>query len=432
MLPIKADGSREEGGFTIYRNSGEDHGQKLFIYDAAMRYVAANTPTVAFAGEEYGTGSSRDWAAKGTQLLGIKAVVRSFERIHRSNLVGMGCYRSSSWAKRAGRRCNCVATSRSTSSPIRPLRLGKARLVVRRADGSKTETELCCESIRLLKWSTTRRGVYFCAAAATVSNCLQNNLTGPVIAGPFAFDSNCWSNASTYIYLYLPSSVTDGTSLHPLIAWSAPVGHTYACHAVPAGWGCFIGRVDGFGHSGHQLCCRLGHLDSAASLTGGAGHYWLGARLLWQGASGGAPIGRPLWVCSAVVLAIYAVFAALPVSQAEAIEQAQSWLVIAVNLLLSITLLIVSIDVKHPAGQGWPAASAERSGSLQLRSNAGVLIMLAGLALIAAIVSRGLLSLAGRRPMPCPAGMLLCCAVPRPGWIRATLQAGRAAGRCAA
>ena len=61
------------------------------IYDAAMHYVAAGTPTVVFAGEEYGTGSSRDWAAKGTQLLGVKAVVaKSFERIHRSNLVGMG------------------------------------------------------------------------------------------------------------------------------------------------------------------------------------------------------------------------------------------------------------------------------------------------------------------------------------------------------
>jgi aconitate hydratase len=63
----------------------------MFIYDAAMRTMAAGVPTVVFAGEEYGTGSSRDWAAKGTQLLGIKAVVaRSFERIHRSNLVGMG------------------------------------------------------------------------------------------------------------------------------------------------------------------------------------------------------------------------------------------------------------------------------------------------------------------------------------------------------
>jgi aconitate hydratase len=63
----------------------------MSIYDAAMRYQASGTPLVVIAGQEYGTGSSRDWAAKGTNLLGVKAVVaESFERIHRSNLVGMG------------------------------------------------------------------------------------------------------------------------------------------------------------------------------------------------------------------------------------------------------------------------------------------------------------------------------------------------------
>jgi aconitate hydratase len=87
MIPAKSDGSRVEGGLTIHQPSGE----QLSIYDAAMKYIDAGTPTIVFAGEEYGTGSSRDWAAKGTQLLGVKAVVaRSFERIHRSNLVGMG------------------------------------------------------------------------------------------------------------------------------------------------------------------------------------------------------------------------------------------------------------------------------------------------------------------------------------------------------
>ena len=87
MIPADADGSREEGGVTLFQPSGE----KMFIYDAAMKYMAEGTPTIVFGGEEYGTGSSRDWAAKGTQLLGIKAVVaKSFERIHRSNLVGMG------------------------------------------------------------------------------------------------------------------------------------------------------------------------------------------------------------------------------------------------------------------------------------------------------------------------------------------------------
>src|SRR5436190_4474028 len=87
MIPPGADGSREEGGVTLFQPSGE----KMFIYDAAMKYIAEGTPTIVFGGEEYGTGSSRDWAAKGTQLLGIKAVIaKSFERIHRSNLVGMG------------------------------------------------------------------------------------------------------------------------------------------------------------------------------------------------------------------------------------------------------------------------------------------------------------------------------------------------------
>ncbi|MDD5058285.1 MAG: aconitate hydratase AcnA [Sideroxydans sp.] len=85
MLPPKADGSRVEGGYTLYQ------GEQMPIYDAAMKYIAEGTPTVIFAGEEYGTGSSRDWAAKGTQLLGVKAVIaKSYERIHRSNLVGMG------------------------------------------------------------------------------------------------------------------------------------------------------------------------------------------------------------------------------------------------------------------------------------------------------------------------------------------------------
>jgi aconitate hydratase len=87
MIPAKEDGSAVEGGITLHQPDGE----QMSIYDAAMKYVAAGTPTMVFGGEEYGTGSSRDWAAKGTQLLGVKAViVRSFERIHRSNLVGMG------------------------------------------------------------------------------------------------------------------------------------------------------------------------------------------------------------------------------------------------------------------------------------------------------------------------------------------------------
>ena len=84
----------EEGGNTLYFGGAASPGtapQKMPIYDAAMQYKAAGTPLLVIAGSEYGTGSSRDWAAKGTNLLGVKAVLaKSFERIHRSNLVGMG------------------------------------------------------------------------------------------------------------------------------------------------------------------------------------------------------------------------------------------------------------------------------------------------------------------------------------------------------
>ena len=87
MLPALPDGSREEGGWTLMQPGGD----KAYIYDAAMAYMKAGTPTVIFAGEEYGTGSSRDWAAKGPLLQGVRAVIaESYERIHRSNLIGMG------------------------------------------------------------------------------------------------------------------------------------------------------------------------------------------------------------------------------------------------------------------------------------------------------------------------------------------------------
>ena len=77
----------QEGGWTRLWPEGTE----MPIYDAAMRYQASGTTLVVFAGKDYGTGSSRDWAAKGTMLLGVRAVIAaSFERIHRSNLVGMG------------------------------------------------------------------------------------------------------------------------------------------------------------------------------------------------------------------------------------------------------------------------------------------------------------------------------------------------------
>ena len=87
MVPANPDGTPVEGGFTLEMPEGK----KTTIFEAACDYKAKHIPVVVFAGEEYGTGSSRDWAAKGTKLLGVKAViVKSFERIHRSNLIGMG------------------------------------------------------------------------------------------------------------------------------------------------------------------------------------------------------------------------------------------------------------------------------------------------------------------------------------------------------
>ena len=83
------DGQVVEGGYT--RDFTQPGGPQSYIYDASMNYQAQGTPLVVFGGKEYGSGSSRDWAAKGTRLLGVKAVItESFERIHRSNLIGMG------------------------------------------------------------------------------------------------------------------------------------------------------------------------------------------------------------------------------------------------------------------------------------------------------------------------------------------------------
>jgi aconitate hydratase len=80
-----------EGGVTRYFGNANGAGEQMSIFDAAVKYQAEGTPLVILAGHEYGTGSSRDWAAKGTRLLGVQGVVAaSFERIHRSNLVGMG------------------------------------------------------------------------------------------------------------------------------------------------------------------------------------------------------------------------------------------------------------------------------------------------------------------------------------------------------
>jgi aconitate hydratase len=150
MIPPKADGTREEGGLTLYQNDGQGganaprQGEQVFIYDAAMAYMQAGVPTVIFAGEEYGTGSSRDWAAKGTQLLGIKAVVaKSFERIHRSNLVGMGVLPLQFRAVDSWHTLGLTGDETidiAIDGELKPQ--GDARLVIHRRDGSQTEVPL--------------------------------------------------------------------------------------------------------------------------------------------------------------------------------------------------------------------------------------------------------------------------------------------------
>ncbi|HEX8785241.1 MAG TPA: aconitate hydratase AcnA [Telluria sp.] len=141
MIPPKADGSAVEGGITIHQPGGE----QLSIYDAAMKYIAEGTPTMIFAGEEYGTGSSRDWAAKGTQLLGVKAVIaRSFERIHRSNLVGMGVLPLQFLGDDSVDTLGITGTEtydlKGLEGEIRPQM--QATLVIHRADGTTRETSV--------------------------------------------------------------------------------------------------------------------------------------------------------------------------------------------------------------------------------------------------------------------------------------------------
>jgi aconitate hydratase len=134
MIPPNPDGSRVEGGLTIHQPSRE----QMPIYDAAMRYLRDGVQTIVFGGEEYGTGSSRDWAAKGTQLLGVRAVVaRSFERIHRSNLVGMGVlplqFLGSDSAASLGITGEETFDIEGLEGEIRPQQ--DATLVIRSADG---------------------------------------------------------------------------------------------------------------------------------------------------------------------------------------------------------------------------------------------------------------------------------------------------------
>ncbi|TXN21321.1 aconitate hydratase AcnA [Methylobacterium sp. WL9] len=138
-----AAGEVVEGGWTLFQPSGE----RMYIYDAAQKYAEQATPLIVFAGKEYGTGSSRDWAAKGTKLLGVRAVVaESFERIHRSNLVGMGIVPlvfkdGQSWAT-LGLKGDETVTIKGLSGELKPRQTLTAEITS--ADGTRQDVPLTC------------------------------------------------------------------------------------------------------------------------------------------------------------------------------------------------------------------------------------------------------------------------------------------------
>jgi aconitate hydratase len=140
---INEIGQGKEGGYTTHYPSGD----LMSIYDAAMRYKKESTPLVVIAGKEYGTGSSRDWAAKGTVLLGVKAVIaESFERIHRSNLIGMGVlpleFKDGATRKTLGLTGNEQVTLVGIEEGITPKKDIKATITFE--DGSTKEVFLLC------------------------------------------------------------------------------------------------------------------------------------------------------------------------------------------------------------------------------------------------------------------------------------------------
>jgi len=133
---IKNKLAQREGGYTKYLPTGEE----MSVYDASVKYKQSNTPLIVLAGKEYGSGSSRDWAAKGAFLLGIKAILaESYERIHRSNLVGMGVlplqYLKGDTAEKLGLTGNESFSIRGIANDIKPLK--KVQVIAKKEDGTE-------------------------------------------------------------------------------------------------------------------------------------------------------------------------------------------------------------------------------------------------------------------------------------------------------
>ncbi|MCM8611477.1 aconitate hydratase AcnA [Accumulibacter sp.] len=155
MLPPDADGRRREGGHTLL------DGQPTTVFAAAMSYLERGIPSIVVAGEEYGTGSSRDWAAKGTRLLGVRAVIaRSYERIHRANLVGMGVlplqFLGDDSAASLGLRGDERFDISGLAGGLSPMQT--VALVITRGDGERHECPLLCRIDTPIEVSYYRAG----------------------------------------------------------------------------------------------------------------------------------------------------------------------------------------------------------------------------------------------------------------------------------
>jgi len=172
-----------EGGVTVHQPSGE----QMRIYDAAERYRAEGVPLIVIAGDDYGAGSSRDWAAKGTRLLGVRAVIAcGFERIHRSNLVGMGVLPCQFPDGVSARTLGLDGSERfalTLGAPLRPR--ARAILGIERRDGRNESVPL------MVRIDTPIEGAYFSAGgilpyvlAAATAEATGTQPAGRVLAEP--------------------------------------------------------------------------------------------------------------------------------------------------------------------------------------------------------------------------------------------------------
>ena len=149
--------AQKEGGYTSYLPSGEE----MSVYDAAIRYKQNDTPLLVLAGKEYGSGSSRDWAAKGTFLLGIKAVLaESYERIHRSNLVGLGVlplqYKPGETADSLGLTGKEIFSLTGIANDIKPLK--EIQIVAKNEKGTEINFSVIARLDSLIEIEYYRNG----------------------------------------------------------------------------------------------------------------------------------------------------------------------------------------------------------------------------------------------------------------------------------